>query len=318
MPLSRKVRAFLAVSAALTRVGVLPDARRAAALPLHKRLSLRPPSWAVDPWPDGITTEDDVVGDLRLRFYTPLGANGSAVLWIHGGGWSVGGLAGTDHICATVAAETGAVLVAVEYRLAPQYGFPAALDDCWTALTRIRESAAARGLDVARVGIAGDSAGGGLAAGLALRCRDEGVPVAAQVLIYPALDSTRSTPAARTYPGPGLTAGDLGVCWELYAGDLPDDSRYLSPLLEPDLSGLPPTLVVTAYYDPLRDEGPAYAGRLLEAGVRAELKEFPDYLHGFLSIPRLYQGVDAAWAVISAFLRAELVPTAGAGSAREP
>jgi acetyl esterase len=312
MPLSRKVRAFLALSGALTRLRILPDARRAAALPLQKRLGVQPPKWAVDPWPDGVTTEDDLVGELRLRFYRPRDANGSAVLWIHGGGWSVGGLAGTDHICAKVAADTGAVLIALEYRLAPHHVFPAALDDCWTALARVRETAGARGIDVARIAIAGDSAGGNLAAGLVLRCRDEGVPVAAQVLVYPALDRTRSTPAAREYAGPGLSADDLEMCWELYAGGAPDGSRYLSPLLEADLSCLPPALIITAHFDPLRDEGPAYAARLLEAGVPAEHHEYAEYLHGFLSVPRLYTGVDAAWAQVATFLRTHLPANAAA------
>lgn len=304
MPLSRKVRSFLALNKALQRAHLLPDIDRLVRMPVAKRLAIAPPKWAVGPSPEGVSTQDADVDGLPLRLYRPAAPHGGALLYLHGGGWSVGGFAGSDHICARIAADTGCVVLAVQYRLAPENVYPAALDDCHAALRWLHEHADDLGLDAARVAVAGDSAGGNLAAALTLRCRDQGPELCAQVLIYPALDATRSTPSAREYRGPGMTADDLAACWRIYLGGEATRDPLVSPLLADDLSGLPPALVITVEYDVLRDEGRRYAERLLEAGVPCRALHYDDYLHAVLSLPLLYEEVDAVWDEIAAFLRA--------------
>lgn len=312
MALTLRLRAFIALSELLQRVHLLPDAATAAAMPMAKRLAITPARWMVGPARRGVTTEDLTVPatDPKLRIYRPeLAGPLPAVLHIHGGGWTVGGIVGDDHICSRMAADVGAVVVAVEYRLAPEHPYPAALDDCAAALAWLFAHADEVGVDPARVAIAGGSAGGNLAAALAIRCRDtNGLQPAAQILLYPAVDATQSTPSARDYRGPGLTPADLTQCWDRYAADASRTEATLSPLLADSLSGLPPAFVVTAEYDPLRDEGKAYAERLREAGVSCTHVHYDDYLHGFLSIPRLYRGIEAAWADMGSTIRQMLNP----------
>jgi acetyl esterase len=187
----------------------------------------------------------------------------------------------------------------VEYRLAPEHPFPGPLHDCEDALDWLLS----QGWDVERLVVAGDSAGGNLAAALALRLRDRGTPLAGQLLIYPALDLTVSGSGISGYQGIGLTAKECRVIAELYLGGGDPTEPYASPLLAPDLAGVAPALVVTVEHDCLHDEGGAYVTRLRDAGVPAELLDVRDHVHGSLSLPALYVGIDDLYARLSAFVR---------------
>ncbi len=302
MALSRKVRTTFAVMKALTRIGVLPNAQKAAAMPVAKRLALGPGRRMVGKVPDvpsydvQVPTRDGT--EIRVRVYAPEGAT-APVLYAHGGGFALGGLKSCDHICRRLAAEAGVVVVSVEYRLAPEHRFPGPLHDCEDALDWLLE----QGWDNQRLVVAGDSAGGNLSAAMALLLRDRGTPLAGQLLIYPAVDMTMSTPGARQYRGIGLTTDEMELCAELYVGDGDRTDPLCSPLLAPDLSGLAPALVVTVDHDPLHDEGVAYAARLLEAGVPTQLLEVVDHVHGSLSVPSMYDGIDDVHEQLSAFVR---------------
>lgn len=213
-------------------------------------------------------------GDIPVRVYTPDGDGPFGVLvHLHGGGWTIGDLDTHDHPCRTLCAEGGVVVVSVDYRLAPENPFPAAVDDAWAALRWVAEHAAEIGGDPARIAVGGDSAGGNLAAVLAVMARDAGGPaLGLQLLVYPAVDSR----ADQTERYPSLTENGEGYVLTLatmqwFATNyLPDDDDRLdpraSPLLTPDLSGLAPAHVVTLELDPLRDEGQAYVDALRAAG----------------------------------------------------
>ena len=223
-------------------------------------------------------------GDLRLRVYRS-GSRGAAdagpvVVWLHGGGWVLGDLDTADPICRRLANELSAVVVSVDYRLAPEDPHPAALDDTMTAL----RWAADRWPDAPLV-VGGDSAGGGLAAGAALRARDEGGPrLAAQVLAYPALDPSQGMPSVtENAEGPFLTAADMA---SFYAAYVPGEAAAdpLVAVLGADLRGLPPAVVATAESDPLRDEGDRYAELLAAAGVPTTHLPGPGLVHGYLAL----------------------------------
>jgi acetyl esterase/lipase len=206
-----------------------------------------------------------------------------AVLHLHGGGWVVGSPASYRPTAHALANASGAAVVSVDYRLAPEHPFPAPLEDAETALRWLRRDGAALGIDPERLAVAGDSAGGNLAAVLARRDRNAGgPPLRFQLLVYPALDAAMDTRSYREFAtGFRLTAEEMAECWRGYAGDADRSGPDLSPLRAPDLAGLPPALVITAAADPLRDEGEAYAAALREAGVPAELRRVPGTIHGF-------------------------------------
>lgn len=212
------------------------------------------------------------------------------VVFFHGGGYALCGLDSHDATARALAARSGAVVVSVAYRLAPEHRFPAAVDDAYAALRWAAGESAALGGDPDAVVVAGDSSGGGLAAAVALRARDAGGPaVALQVLLYPLLDAAQDTDSYRENAhGYFLTAAHLRWFWQQYLGpDGQDTHPYASPLRAPDLRGLPPAYVVTAGCDPLRDEGLAYAARLRAAGGHVTAAHFPHMFHGFLGFPDL-------------------------------
>jgi acetyl esterase len=314
MALPWKVRAGFGLIKVLRVVGLAPNADRTLKAPMAKRLAGKPPKGLLGVVPD-VPTQDATVrtrdgGEIRVRLYRPAGAT-IPLLYAHGGGFIVGGLDSCDHICRRLAVEAGAVVASVEYRLAPEHRFPGPLHDCVDALAWFLEQDL--GLDPTRLVVAGDSAGGNLAAALALVLREQGRPLAGQLLIYPALDLTVSGPEILAYRGVGLTTEECRLCADQYLGAADPRDPLASPLLAPDLSGSAPALIVTVEHDPLRAEGSKYAERLLEAGVPATVVEPADHAHGSLSLPTLYRGIDDLYAQMTAFLRD---PAIAAGSAR--
>lgn len=230
---------------------------------------------------------DGNAGALRLRVYRPAGdARVPAVLWLHGGGWVVGSLESHDHLCRAIAARAPCCVVAVEYRLAPEHPFPAALDDAWTALRWILTAADELRTDSSRIAIGGDSAGGNLAAVTALRARDEGISLALQVLAYPVTDADFETESYRRYgSGLNLTREKMQWFWRTYLAGADPLDPDASPLRAVGLHGVAPALIQTCEYDPLRSEGELYARRVEEAGVAATLTRYEGTIHGFLRMP---------------------------------
>jgi acetyl esterase len=228
---------------------------------------------------------DGAAGRLPARIYHPDPASElPLVAYFHGGGWTAGSVAAADRPCRALANASGCAVVSVEYRLAPETPFPGGLLDCVAAVRWLARHGGELGGDAARLAVAGDSAGGNLAAATALMLREHGGPrLAHQLLIYPC----RAPPGADArYPsrrdnatGYQLTAADMEWFWEQYAADPRD--QFAAPLLADHLRGLPPATIVTAGFDPLRDEGVAYAERLRADGVATELIEWPGTIHGF-------------------------------------
>ena len=229
-------------------------------------------------------------GRLRVRVYQPREAAGLPVLlYFHGGGFVVGTLDDYDSLLRILALEADCLIVSVEYRLAPEHPFPAAVDDCVAATRWVHAHAPELGADPKRVALGGDSAGGNLAAVVALALRDSGGPaIAGQMLIYPVTRLRGPAEGSMLENGEGyfLTARDMSWFAEMYLGKSGDASHpHASPLLASDLSGLPPALVITAQYDPLRDEGDAYARRLGQSGVPCTHTCYPGAIHGFFVMP---------------------------------
>jgi acetyl esterase len=230
---------------------------------------------------------DDVVGDVPVRVYRGEEKPTGLVVYFHGGGWCIGSIGIMDNVARELAHATGAVVVSVGYRLAPEHPFPSGLDDCETVARWAVANAASFGVQGSQVVIAGESAGGNLAAAVALRLRDAGATQpAGQILIYPVVDSNSSEhPSRREFRGVVVSADDGDFFWKAYTGgrtDL-DHDPYAAPLHAPDLTGLPPALVMVGGCDFLRDEGRAYAARLREAGVATEEVSYPGQPHGFLN-----------------------------------
>lgn len=247
-------------------------------------------------------------GPIPCRHYVPAGLPGGTLpallVYYHGGGWVIGDLDTHDEICRFLAAVAGVTVLSVGYRLAPEHPFPAPVEDAWDAYAWAAANAAALGADPARVAVGGDSAGGNLSAVVSLLARENGAPPPAmQLLIYPVTDSAED-PRSRHLFAEGfmLTKADMDLFEQAYLPPGTDvDDRRISILKAPDLSGLPPAYVVTAGFDPLRDEGEAYALRLQEAGVKTALRRHPGLVHSF-----------ANQIAISRSARAAMLETAGA------
>ncbi|GIF13780.1 alpha/beta hydrolase [Actinoplanes teichomyceticus] len=225
--------------------------------------------------------------DVPVRIYTPADRDGAVpgLLYIHGGGFVLGTLDMFHMHLLRVADELGIVIVSVDYRLAPEHPFPAPVEDCYAALTWVAARAAELGIDPERLGVGGESAGGGLAAAVALLARDRGGPALCfQYLGIPELDDRLDTPSARAYVDtPVWNRPNAVFSWTSYLGAEPggdDVSPYAAPARADDLAGLPPAFVSACQFDPLRDEDIAYAQRLAHAGVAVELHHYPGAFHG--------------------------------------
>lgn len=277
MPLDPEIAAMLARAAHLPPTHTLTVAEARARYDALVRVL--PPAADVA----GVA-ERVIEGGLRLRIYTPPGEGPHPVtVFFHGSGFVVCSLETHDGMCRNLCAGAGTLVVSVDYRLAPEHPYPAAVEDCLAATRWVGAHAAAFGGDGGRLAVAGDSAGGTLAAVVALRIRDEGGPrLAGQVLIYPVVAHCSAGMAsyAENAEGFGLTRATMEWFWRHYGGTAGDP--YAAPLSAASLAGLPPALVQVAEYDVLRDEGIAYARRLAEAGVATELSVWEGMNHGFL------------------------------------
>lgn len=230
-------------------------------------------------------------GEIPLRVYTPEREGPHPVLvYLHGGGWVIGDLETHDALCRALTNAAGCLVAAVDYRLAPEHKFPAAAEDAYAATRWVAAHAAEMNGDPRRVAVGGDSAGGNLAAVVALMARDRGgPPLVHQLLVYPVTDSACDTASCReNAEGYFLTLDMMRWFWRHYLNsDSDGENPYAAPLRARDLRGLPPALVLTAEFDPLRDEGEAYAARLRDAGVPVQLKRYDGMIHGFFGMSGL-------------------------------
>ena len=247
-------------------------------------------------------------GPIPLRLYRPDAAPGPlpGLIYCHGGGWLLGGLDSHDGVCRRFANAARCVVVSVDYRMAPEHKFPAAVDDCAAATAWAIGQAATLGIDPARVAAGGDSAGGNLAAVMALMARDGSLPkLAFQLLIYPATDMTMTTVSSQTVgPGVPLTSATMKWFIDHYMRGPADLTDWrASPIRAASVAGTAPALVLTAAADPLRDEGIAYAARLEREGVRTTAIHLTDQIHGFMSMGKVIRAADTAIDMMAASLR---------------
>lgn len=247
-------------------------------------------------------------GQIPVRVYTPEGKGPFPIfVYYHGGGFVIGNVPQSDNVCRAVANRASCVAVSVEYRLAPEYKYPAAVDDAYSATKWVAENADRIKGDPTRIAVGGDSAGGNLAAVVSLRARDEGerFPIC-QVLIYPATDLTKTVTSSRKEFGEGyfLTTADMIWFGDQYF-EKSQDRRvpYASPLLAPNLSKLPPALIITGGFDPLRDEGEAYGERLKKSGIPAKVSRYEGMIHGFTSMDGVLDKAKEAMDEIGMHLR---------------
>ena len=259
---------------------------------------------------------------LRVRQYAPwplsLGEPRPALLYFHGGGFTIGSVDTHDHVCRMLAAGGDCLVFSVDYRLAPEHRFPSAQDDAFESLAWLRDEAVALGVDPARIAVGGDSAGGTLAAACAIHARDRGWPLVLQLLIYPGLSSRQDTDSYRRFAS-GYLLDAQTVQW-FFAQTLRDerdrDDWRFAPLAAPDLRGLAPAWIAGAEYDPLIDENRAYAARLREAGVRVEFVQYDGMIHSFFQHAGFVEAArrahdDACAALRGAFGRASSEEHAG-------
>jgi acetyl esterase len=283
--------------------------------PAEARAFYRDRRYFTQPKPPAVSLVRDLAaesgpGAIPLRLYRPLGASADAALpalvFFHGGGWVIGDLDTHDVLCRELANGSGCAVIAVDYRMGPEHRFPCAVDDSFAATQWVRGNAPALGIDAARIAVGGDSAGGNLATVVTHLARDAGdPPLAFQLLIYPSTDQRALAPSHRAN-GAGylLTSETIAYFQDHYFGDAAHrlDPRA-SPLLREDLSDLPPALVITAGYDPLRDEGLHYSQRLSEAGNRVAHLCFERQIHGFVTMGRVIDEANAAVAICADALR---------------
>jgi len=251
-------------------------------------------------------------GTIRARHYAPVNTRGTEPLLVffHGGGFVLGDLDTHDGLCRLTCRDAGVHVLSIDYRLAPEHKAPAAGEDCYAAYRWALEHAAELGADPARVAVGGDSAGGNLAAVVSQQARDDGVQLPAlQLLIYPVTDFNSETRSKTLFAdGFFLTKKDMGWFQANYleGASIDDDDPRVAPLLAEDLSGLPPALLLTGGFDPLRDEGDQYAAKLAAAGVTVDHRQYPSLVHGFANFFPLGGGSATATADFVSALKAHL------------
>ena len=256
--------------------------------------------------PVGEVRDLQTAGGVRLRLYRPPQPGVHPVLvYFHGGGWTIGDLDSHDVLCRQLCLAADVAVVAVDYRMGPEHRFPAAVEDCVEAMRWVRSQAARLGLDATRLAVGGDSAGGNLAAVVCLVLRNAGDPPPVfQLLIYPATDMRAVAPSHTTNGQGYLLTSDLIT---YFRGHYVDEASWAdwraSPLLAPDLGGLPPALVLTAGFDPLRDEGRQYADALSAAGNRVQYVCFERQIHGFITMSKVLDEARSAVALCAAVLK---------------
>ena len=259
--------------------------------------------------PDGMQVNDMTcagpAGDIALRRYVPeKRSNGGVVIYMHGGGFILGGLDSHDDICCGIADDAGVTVIAVDYRLAPEHIFPAAFDDCVAAVNWIFDHSGTLDIDPGRTVLAGDSAGGNLAAAVCLARRDLGHKMpAGQVLIYPAFGGDKSTGSyISRRNAPGLTTADITYYEQMYLGPEADEKqscKFFAPLLEQNFSGLPRAFLVACEWDPLRDDCFSYARCLRSAGVAAQVRHEPELVHACLRARHISPAAKAMFGAIT-------------------
>jgi acetyl esterase len=284
MPLDPQVKALLDMTKGLLSFSELsPDAARKQSSEMRALRNSQPPAVA--------HVEDRRIpgpaGSIPIRIYTPSGNGPFPVLvYYHGGGFVIGDLESHDGVCRQLTNGAGCVTVAVDYRLAPEAKFPAAVDDCYAATRWVSEHAAQLNADPNRLAVGGDSAGGNLAAVISTMARDQKTPkIEFQLLIYPATDITCAAPSHKTNTEYILTPADIRWFMGHYLRS--DDDRrnpLASPLFTASFKGLPPALIITAEFDPLRDEAEDYGRKLREAGVPVQVSRYEGMVHGFISM----------------------------------
>jgi acetyl esterase len=271
------------------------------------------------PGPEVAKVEDRVIPgtgpDIPVRIYAPEG-NGPfpALAWYHGGGWVIGNLETADGTARHLAVEANCVVVSVDYRLAPESKFPAASDDCYAATQWIAQNAQSINVDPSRIAVGGDSAGGNLAAAVSLMAKDRGgPPITCQILVYPVTTRDFSTGSYQeNADGYSLTLDAMKWYWDQYLRSDADGSNpYAAPSAAKDLSGLPPALVITAEFDPLRDEGEAYAECLQEAGVTTTCTRYDGMIHGFFGMSAVIDKGKQAIAEAATVLKQSFVAKEG-------
>jgi acetyl esterase len=246
-----------------------------------------------EPHPPGVLTENTTIGHVPVRIYRSTGTDArdaACIIYMHGGGWVLGSVDTHDGTTAQIAAETGAIVISIDYRLAPEHPFPAAYKDCRAVLSAIWRNAGPLGIDRNRIVVAGDSAGANLAAALSMVARADRLPLAGQALIYPVLCTDPTLPSyIENADAPMLRTVDMAHYWYLYLGLTPPRA-WINPLVAPvtarDHGNLPRALIMTAGHDPVRDDGVLYASRLAQAGVPVSYRCASDLPHGYLRANR--------------------------------
>ncbi|HEV8146326.1 MAG TPA: alpha/beta hydrolase [Bryobacteraceae bacterium] len=299
------------VRALLEFMGAQGDPSLESMSPIEARAFTKARSAMVAGTPEPVRSVEDLripgpAGQIPLRIYRPDATPPvPALVYFHGGGWVIGDLDTHHGVCRAIARRAGAVVLSVDYRLAPEHKFPAAVADCYAATQWVAANAERLGIDPARISVGGDSAGGNLAAVVCLKSRDENGPkIALQVLVYPVTDlSSFATASYEEFAEDHYLTRSLMECFRGYYLSGTEDARnpHASPLLARDLSGLPPALIITAECDPLRDEGEAYAKRLKQAGVPATCTCYAGMIHPFFSMAgAIPQALDAIQQVADA------------------
>jgi acetyl esterase len=284
MPLDTHVQAFLnrLAEAGAPRYGEQPIDEQRAAMQASAATFFGP----VDPVPYEDRSVPGAAGPIPVRVYRPVEHPAPILIWFHGGGWVLGSIHTVHGVCAALARRSSCVVVSVDYRLAPEHPYPAALEDAWAVVEWLRDRAEAVGGLPGELAIGGDSAGGNISAVIARRARDASVDLELQLLVYPVCDADLTTASYTEFAdGYWLTRDAMRWFWERY---LPDGDWFrpdASPLRAPDLAGVAPAHIIAAEYDVLRDEGEAYGRRLDAAGVTTVVSRHDGMIHGFFRLP---------------------------------